>query len=102
MERPPEDSSIDHDAPLPEEAAARRRLEKSGAKLIAIALLSAFIPLAGALFAAFAVVAGISTRRRAAALELSGGRATLAIAIALLSLAWQGVLAWTWLGPGAG
>lgn len=102
MDRPPEDSPPDHDAPppSPEEAAARRRLEKAGAKLIAIALFSAFVPLAGAAFAGFALVAGRAVRRRAAAFELPTGRTTAAMAIALASLAWQGVLAWRWLGPG--
>lgn len=89
-------------APNAERAAARRRLEKAGWKLIVIAGASAVIPLAGAAFALFALLAGLSLRRRARAIPDSpaGGRATAAVLVALVACAWQAVLVATWWGGG--
>lgn len=98
---PPEPATTQPD-PNPERAAARRRLEKAGWKLIVIAGASAVIPLAGAAFALFALLAGLSLRRRARAIPDSpaGGRATAAVLVALVACAWQAVLVATWWGGG--
>lgn len=99
-ERPPGDS----DGPgAPERAAARRRLESAGWKLIVIAAGSALIPVAGAVFAVFAGVAALSIRRRAAALPAdspASGRATVAALLALAAGVWQAVLVAMWWGHG--
>lgn len=99
-ERPPQDSA---EPGAPERAAARRRLEAAGWKLIVIAAGSALIPVAGAAFALFAMTAALSIRRRAAALPPDSparARATLAALLALAAGVWQAVLVAMWWGHG--
>lgn len=101
-EPPADDPARDPDRPSPEEQAAARRLGSAGWKLCVIAGGSALIPLLGAPFALFALLAAVSTRRRARALEVehAARHATWALLLALASCAWQASLIAMWWGRG--